>query len=311
MADISQITLPSGTTYDLKDATARELIKTLESYSGYLGVTTTALTDGSTTNPIKINTESVTAVVGSIVNYGSAEFIYNGSAWQEFGDLSALGKLAYKDTASGSVTAAGSVSQPTFTGSAVAFKPAGTVTVASYTPAGTVSAPTFTGSEASYTPKGSVTVASYTPAGTVSAPTITTTPTTSSMYSITGVGTLPSCTLPALACTVANENLTLSWTNGSFSAGTLPTRGSATAVVTSVSATASAPTFTGTAKAPTATFTGSEGTITVKGTISAPTFTGTAKAPTATFSGTEGSITAAGTVSKPTFTGSAVTVTVS
>ncbi|MCC8068796.1 MAG: hypothetical protein LIO71_03470 [Ruminococcus sp.] len=282
MADISQITLPSGTTYDLKDATARNLIDTLSSYSSYLGVTTTALTDGATTTPVTIDGSSVTPVVGSIVNYGSAEFIYNGTAWQEFGDLSALGDLAYKNTASGSVTATGSVSQPTFTGSAVAFTPAGTVTVASYTPAGTVSAPTFTGSEASYTPEGSVTVASYTPAGTVSAPTITTTPTTSSMYSMTGVGTLPSCTLPALACTVSDENLTLSWTDGSFDAGTLPTRGTATAVVTSVSATASAPTFTG-----------------------------TAKAPTATFSGTEGSITAAGTVSKPTFTGSAVTVTVS
>ena len=253
MADISQITLPSGTTYNLKDATARSLIDTLSSYSSYLGVTTTALTDGATTTPVTIDGSSVTPVVGSIVNYGSAEFIYNGIAWQEFGDLSALGALAYKDEASGSVTAAGSVSQPTFTGNAVAYTPAGTVTVASYTPAGTVSAPT-----------------------------ITTTPTTTSIYSMTGVGTLPSCTLPTLNCTVSDENLTLSWTDGDFSTGTLPTRDSATAVVTSISATASAPTFTG-----------------------------TAKAPTATFSGTEDSIIAAGTISKPTFTGDAVTVTVS
>ena len=31
MADISKITLPSGTTYDIKDATARALIEELQS----------------------------------------------------------------------------------------------------------------------------------------------------------------------------------------------------------------------------------------------------------------------------------------
>ena len=68
----------------------------------YLGVTTTALTDGATTNPITINGEQVTAKKGNIANYGSKEFIFNGTAWQEFGDLSALGALAYKDSATGS-----------------------------------------------------------------------------------------------------------------------------------------------------------------------------------------------------------------
>ena len=55
MPDISKITLPSGNTYDLKDAGARSLISQLQSYTDYLGVTTTALVDGSTTNPIVIN----------------------------------------------------------------------------------------------------------------------------------------------------------------------------------------------------------------------------------------------------------------
>lgn len=110
MPDISQITLPSGTTYDIKDAQAR-------SAKGWIGITTTQLTDGDTTNPITINNVSVTAVAGDIVGVSGsdAEFIFNGTAWQEFGDLSDLKGLAYKDTASGSFTPAGSVSKPDIT----------------------------------------------------------------------------------------------------------------------------------------------------------------------------------------------------
>lgn len=203
MADISKITLPSGTTYDIKDQGARDLIDALESYSSYLGVTTTALTDGATTNPITIGGQSVTAKNGSVVNYGSKEFIFNGTAWQEFGDLSALGALAYKDSASGSFTPVGTVSQPTFTGSSSNV----TITASdnasgNYQPKGTVSKPTFEGSPSSvtitsadnangnYQPKGTVSQPSftgttqylkanasyesldYTPQGSVSAPTI-------------------------------------------------------------------------------------------------------------------------------------------
>lgn len=108
MPDISQITLPSGTTYDLKDAQAR-------SAKGWIGVTTTELEDGSTTNPITINNVSVTAVAGNITSYNEQEFIFNGTVWQAFGDLSDLGDLAYADTASGSVTAEGTCSKPSVT----------------------------------------------------------------------------------------------------------------------------------------------------------------------------------------------------
>ena len=90
MADISKITLPSGNTYDLKDATARDLIAALEGSTAFLGETTTALADGSTTNPVQINSTAITAKNGNIVIYGSAEFIWDGTKWIEFGDLSAL-----------------------------------------------------------------------------------------------------------------------------------------------------------------------------------------------------------------------------
>lgn len=179
MADISQITLPSGSTYDIKDATARELIGDLSKYTKFLGVTTTALTDGATTNPIIVNGQSVTAQSGNIATYGSSEFIFNGTAWQAFGDLSGLGSLAYKNSAS----------------------------------------------------------ATYTPSGTIIQPTITVTPSTGTVNSITDVGALPE-----LTTTVSNEILTIGW-----SAGTLPTKGANTSVVTGItSATASQINFNGT-----------------------------------------------------------------
>ena len=115
MANIKQITMPSGTTYDIVDAGARELIEELESYTDYLGVTTTELADGDSTNPITIDGESVTAKKGNITGHGSKEFIFNGSVWQEFGDLSGLGALAFKSNASGSYTPTGSVSTPDVT----------------------------------------------------------------------------------------------------------------------------------------------------------------------------------------------------
>lgn len=109
MPELSQITLPSGTTYDIKDAAAR-------SAKGWIGITTTQLTDGSTTNPIVINGISVTATAGDIAAYNNKEFIWNGSAWQEFGtDLDDLGALAWEDTAEGTFTPAGTVSKPNVT----------------------------------------------------------------------------------------------------------------------------------------------------------------------------------------------------
>lgn len=110
MAEISQITLPSGTTYDLKDTVARQAASggiTLK------GVTTTELVDEATTNPITINGESYTAVAQDAVFYGKKEFVFDGTKWHEFGDMSGLGDLATKDNASGTFTPQGTVSQPT------------------------------------------------------------------------------------------------------------------------------------------------------------------------------------------------------
>lgn len=184
MADISEITLPSGATYDIKDATARHDISILKgSATGamhYAGVTSTALANGSSTSPIKINNADYTPSNGDVVIYESLEFVWSTSdnKWHEFGSTGSLKALAFKDSAS----------------------------------------------------------ASYTPKGSVSAPTVSVAVNTASVTPITGVGTLPSFT-----ASVANEVLTLG-----FSAGSLPTKGTAVTVATDIkSASASEPKFTG------------------------------------------------------------------
>ncbi len=185
MADISEITLPSGVTYDIKDATARNDISMLKgSGTGamhYAGVTTTALANGSSTSPIKINEADYTPSNGDVVIYEQLEFVWSTSdkKWHEFGSTGSLKGLAFKDSAS----------------------------------------------------------ASYTPAGSVSAPTVTVAVNTAKVAPITGVGTLPNFT-----ATVANETLTLG-----FSEGSLPTKGEEVTVATGIkSASASAPAFKGT-----------------------------------------------------------------
>lgn len=128
-----KLTDTAGTTYYVKDEEARELISDLQKYSKYLGVTTTELEDGVTTSAtITIAGQSVTAKTGDIANYGSKEFIYNGTVWQEFGDLSAIGALGYADTATGSGTPAGTIS-----GTNVSYSPS-SATVNSITAVGTL-----------------------------------------------------------------------------------------------------------------------------------------------------------------------------
>lgn len=270
MADVKKLKIGS-TSYDIVDAGARELISELEAYSEYLGVTTTELTDGASTNPIVINGESVTAKKGEIVNYGSKEFIFNGSVWQEFGDLSALGELAYEDTAEGSYTPAGSVSQATFTGSSL-------TSTGSFTPEGSVAAPTFTGSEMTST-------GSFTPEGSVSKPDVDVTPTTAAVVGVTATNVPTNAEYDSTTETIT------------FTVGSAATLASSVNVLTGVTAALhETPAFTGTAGSVSV-------TGTPAGTNSAPAFTGTAGS--VSVSGTP-----EGTISEQTFTGTAATITV-
>lgn len=331
MADISKITLPSGTTYNIKDATARAAIEAFAGGSAvvFMGVSTTPLTDGGNETPM-IGGSTRTPAAGQLVFHGTQEYVYgNDSKWHALGDLSTLGNLAYKNSATASYQPAGTVSKPTFTGSSSTVTVTTTAnTNGNYQPEGTVSKPTFSGnsltSTGTYTPSGSVTVttngttnktaivntvsgtATYTPGGSVSVPTIsiktagatnnTLKPVTAkSMVSGLAVAT-PGATAPANAITyydVANETLSL-YQIGATKADSV-TLGNAVTVKTSdAEYQASQPTFSGTGVRL------STGNIAVPSTY------------TATFTGTEGDVSVSGTpsgsVSQPTFTGTKVQI---
>lgn len=171
MAYISQITLPSGTTYDLKDTWARTQIEAITGGSAvvFKGVSSTPLTDGGNENPTVDGSPVTTKSTGELYFYEQEEFIYgDDSKWHSLGSqLQNLGALAYKDSASGNYTPSGTVSQPTFTGGSSSV----TITAVNnangnYTPAGTISGGTFTGSNSTFT-------GDFTPSGTVSQPTFT------------------------------------------------------------------------------------------------------------------------------------------
>lgn len=114
MAEISKFVLPNGEAYDIKDATARAAIASVSGAMRYLGTTTTSITDGSTANPITVGGKSVTPAAGNVVIYGNSEYVWADieGCWREFGSTGSLKALAFKDSASGSYTPAGTVSAP-------------------------------------------------------------------------------------------------------------------------------------------------------------------------------------------------------
>ena len=347
---ISQVTLPNGTTYDIKDGWSRDQIAAIyELIKGgvnFIGVVADPpahqITDGDTTNPITVkdgaSTKSVTATAGDIVIQGTSEFIFDGTAWREFGDITGLGDLAFADTASGPFTPAGTVSKPTFTGSQSSV----TITAAdntsgNYQPKGTVSKPTFTGTKVkisgTVTPTGSVSGSfSGTPVrlvtGNISVPTSASTTTASTEnktatvsqaasgeatytpsgqvsgtaveMNTTSVNSITAVgTLPQWTASVPSGTENLTF---SWSAGTLPTKGAAQTVATTVKSVTD-PTFTG------------DGARLVTGNIAVPktyttTFTNTNKTATVSAASSgEATYTPSGSVSG-TFTGESDTVAI-
>lgn len=112
---MSKITLPVNINgeikdieFTIKDAEARQMITDLGNALYWIGVTTTALSEGATTNPITVNGESVTAKLGGLASYDGMEYAWNGSEWQGMGPNN-LGALAYKNSASGNYTPSGTV----------------------------------------------------------------------------------------------------------------------------------------------------------------------------------------------------------
>ena len=234
---LDHITLDSGNTYDLADSYARQELATIKKWDTVMSV------DAATT-PYGVEWDDEgTTITGTLVASASTEqkiyFVPNDSsetdnvydeyitlkptsstyAWEKIAtttiDLSILGDLAYKDTATGSVTVPATYST-TFTGKA------GTVSVTG------TSAGTNASSEVSAS-------GNFTPAGTVSAPTISVSSagSTATIEGIDSVGSMPT--------------FTVSGTTLVITAGTVPTKASAVTVKTGdATYEASAPTFTGT-----------------------------------------------------------------
>lgn len=73
MGIISKITLPNGDTHALRDSLA----------SHYIGVTTTAITDGGTVSAITIADKSVTPVYDDVVMYNDLLFINTSGTWKQ------------------------------------------------------------------------------------------------------------------------------------------------------------------------------------------------------------------------------------
>jgi hypothetical protein len=278
---LAQITLPTGNTYYFKDSDVRtwigdgvtggaekrlsdaeSAIAALSNATHWLGITTTSLSDGDTTNPITINSESVTAVSGDIVQVSAsrAEFIFNGTAWQELGtSVGTLKAFAYVDTGTVTLTPSGSNASSAVSGSC-AVTPSGTISVgtgtANYTPEGSVSAP-------------AITIAS----GGAGATTTIKNPTKKTVVTDMSVAapSSTSATGELVYCSVSSETLTLSkfveTTGDSITTENVTVKtGDATYEATS-------PSFIGTGAE--LKFTGSSSSGTINGTAAAQTFTGT------------------------------------
>ena len=281
MPDIKTITLPSGNTYDICDATAREAIAQLNNTQNVLSTDAASTPYGVTW----VNSQEETIVGTLVASAETIKKIYlvpsskpetknvyneyltllknNEYSWEQIGsteiDLSGLGALAWKDTAQTTYTPAGEVSQPSFEGDTL-------TSTGSYTPTGEITIEVGSG------------VANYTPSGEILAPEISVASagSTADINSISNAGSLPS-----LSATVSDGNLVLSW-----DAGTLPSYSGVTVKTGDASYEASQPSFNGTSVELHAVFSGATDTLSVSGT------------PT-------------GTVSKPSFTGEAATLTVS
>lgn len=290
MADISKITLPSGSTYDIKDAVARAAITggmlafigvPSKLYNGDTEVAASSFADGNTTvNKVKLS--AAVNIRGTSYAAGDIYTVQNGDTmivsekeyvatvasssvtWHEFGSTADLGAWAYWNAGHVTFNPTGSVGIfPDIAGpedaNIAAIVTTGADIDGNYTPSGTVSQPTFTGSSTTST-------GSYTPAGGVS---------------------------------LTNSNKT----------ATVAAAESGDATYTPAG-TVSQPTFSGTgvrlvtgdiAVPKTYSFTGSPGSVSVSGTpsgtVSQPTFTGSATTSTGTFTAT-GTVTTATTENK-------------
>jgi hypothetical protein len=81
----------------------------LSSVLKFQGTTTTAIADGSTTNPITIDGASYTAQKGDVVLYDGKEYLWQGSSWEQLGDESSWALKTTKIQAGTGLTGGGTL----------------------------------------------------------------------------------------------------------------------------------------------------------------------------------------------------------
>lgn len=342
---ISQLVV-GGISYDIKDLEARALA---QGGIHYIGITTTALTDGATTSPIVIDGDNVAPKKGDLALYAEAggehtEYLWNGEHWDRLG-YGKFGGLAYKNSASGTVD----ISHDhdfTLEDATVNLSGGATAGIAvaphEYTPAGTIGKGTGT---ANYTPEGTVTLGgetaktvaisgktadatvgahTYTPAGNIEVTTAA--PDVGETANYTPSGTISTPIFTGKQATLSHAKHTHDLTGNitvDNEADLKATGGGVDAHKVTVTGADYTP--AGTVSKPT--FTGTDVSYTPAGTVAAPVISKD-KAVKASvsgevltfeeanitvsapaFTGTAKTIKIAGTVSQPTFTGTAATIT--
>lgn len=256
MAEISKITLPSGTTYDIKDAVARQAISAGVSFvvskdaattpygvkwvnASSVEITGTLVASSTTVGSIYLVPAGTTSAKDIYDEYVTVEDSSNYS-WERLGstdiDLSTLGDLAYKDSvnlnkqtttikniSSATVTNTAVTVTPATTGLNVAVTTSGTKTTdTALTSLGTASTDSFVKSYAGATSK--LVTTSITPTnGTVSIPNVT------SNTSVTATKISSFGTASSWNYTVTDETLVISGSNS-----TIPTGSDVTATKTTL-----------------------------------------------------------------------------
>lgn len=256
----------------------------------------------------------VGSIYMSTVNVNPENY-FAGTQWEAWGQGKVLTGVDGNDadfstaektggTKSHSYTPSGSVSKPTFTGTAQSYTPSGSVsqptftgTAVSYTPAGSVSKPTFSGTNSSLSHNG----------GSVGNHTLTYNEMPSHEHDTAGLDSSGN----SFYVGDGNYGVNVGESGGSYIAPCGPASSSfSTRSLYSFNTgkagnnvahnhpftQPSAHSYTPAGSVSQPSFTGTKANITAAGTVSKPTFTGTAT-----------SITPAGSVSQPTFTGTAAT----
>lgn len=77
----------------------------------YIGTSTSAITDGGTENPTISGYSGTAKTAGNVVVYGSKEFVWDGTAWEEFGDEGSYALKTVSVTGTGVLSGGGTLTE--------------------------------------------------------------------------------------------------------------------------------------------------------------------------------------------------------